>query len=78
MVKNKMNLDEDPDFAEAVELCFENGPEPLRSWSRTMKSVVNVFICATQIGFCCVYFVFASTSLKQVNSKYKSTTYLTF
>lgn len=55
-----------PDFAETVELCFEYGPPKLRNWSRVMKTLVNIFLCVTQLGFCCVYFVFISSNLKQV------------
>lgn len=39
------------------------------------RVLVSLFICVTQLGFCCVYVVFASTNLKQVNkSKAESTT----
>lgn len=55
-----------PDFAETVELCFENGPPRLQGLSKTMKRIVNVFLCVTQLGFCCVYFVFISENVKQV------------
>lgn len=65
-VKNKIGADEDPDFAETVELSFEHGAPRLRSWAPASKVIVNTFICLTQLGFCCVYFVFASSSLKQV------------
>ena len=30
------------------------------------RKVVNVFLCITQLGFCCVYFVFVSQNLKMV------------
>lgn len=66
-VKEKRGLTEDPDFAETVEMCFELGAPRLRSWSKAAKHIVNTFICVTQIGFCCVYFVFASTTLNQVS-----------
>ncbi|KAH8289774.1 hypothetical protein KR054_010777, partial [Drosophila jambulina] len=55
------------DYALTVERCFENGPSKLRSWSRTMGRLVDIFICVTQLGFCCIYFVFISTNLKQVS-----------
>ncbi|KAH8373593.1 hypothetical protein KR200_011400 [Drosophila serrata] len=58
------------DYAVTVERCFENGPSKLRSWSRTMGRLVNVFICVTQLGFCCIYFVFISTNLKQILKAY--------
>lgn len=57
---------DDPDFAETVELCFRNGPPSLRPWSRFTKFLVNCFICMTQLGFCCIYFVFMSDNFEQV------------
>lgn len=65
-MRNKTNMQTYPDFARTVELCFENGPPRLRQWSKTMRIIVNVFLCVTQLGFCCVYFVFVSTNLQQV------------
>ena len=38
----------------------------LKSYSKTAKKVINVFLCITQLGFCCVYFVFVAHSLKRV------------
>ncbi|EDV91935.1 GH24318 [Drosophila grimshawi] len=58
------------DYAATVEMCFENGPMKLRGWSRTMGRLVDVFICVTQLGFCCIYFVFISTNLKQILKAY--------
>lgn len=65
---NTQSKFDNPDFAETVELCFANGPSRIRSWSKFVKFVVNLLICVTQLGFCCVYFVFISSSLEQVNS----------
>lgn len=56
------------DYAATVEQCFENGPIKLRGWSRTMGHLVDIFICVTQLGFCCIYFVFISTNVKQVSA----------
>ncbi|XP_048515661.1 proton-coupled amino acid transporter 1 isoform X2 [Athalia rosae] len=53
-------------FASTVELCFATGPLSLRKFSSTMRLLVNLFLCTTQLGFCCVYFVFISTNVKQV------------
>ena len=55
-----------PDFAETVQLCFENGPPRLQGMAKSMKRTVNIFLCVTQLGFCCVYFVFISENVKQV------------
>ncbi|XP_032691428.1 proton-coupled amino acid transporter 1 isoform X2 [Odontomachus brunneus] len=53
-------------FAGTVEMCFATGPLGLRRYSSLMRKLVNVFLCVTQLGFCCVYFVFISTNMKQV------------
>ncbi|XP_046833399.1 proton-coupled amino acid transporter 2-like isoform X1 [Vespa crabro] len=53
-------------FAGTVELCFATGPLALRKYSVFMRKMVNLFLCVTQLGFCCVYFVFISTNMQQV------------
>ncbi|XP_030378759.1 proton-coupled amino acid transporter 1 [Scaptodrosophila lebanonensis] len=58
------------DYAATVEQCFEYGPVKLRNWSRTMGRLVDIFICVTQLGFCCIYFVFISTNLRQILRAY--------
>lgn len=60
------NIKRAPDFAETVELCFANGPKKIQRWSVVMRRVVNTFLCITQFGFCCVYFMFISSNVKQV------------
>lgn len=57
---------DNPDFAETVELCFANGPPRIRAWSKFIKLIVNVLICITQLGFCCIYIVFISESFEQL------------
>ncbi|CAL1680411.1 unnamed protein product [Lasius platythorax] len=53
-------------FAGTVEMCFATGPLGLRKYSILMRKLVNIFLCITQLGFCCVYIVFISTNMKQV------------
>ncbi|KAG4068669.1 hypothetical protein HA402_002360 [Bradysia odoriphaga] len=69
-MRDKFGYETDPDFALTVELAFASGPPMLQSWARSMKVIVNIFICVTQIGFCAIYFVFISSSLKQVFDYY--------
>ncbi|XP_014092331.1 proton-coupled amino acid transporter 1 isoform X2 [Bactrocera oleae] len=59
------------DYADTVEQCFANGPVKLRTWSKMMKTIVNIFICVTQLGFCCIYIVFISTNMKQIFDAYE-------
>ncbi|KAL1516846.1 hypothetical protein ABEB36_000692 [Hypothenemus hampei] len=76
LLKASQNLNEykklevSPDFARTVELCFENGPVRLQPMAKTMRRIVNLFLCITQLGFCCVYFVFISENIKQVLDYY--------
>eukprot|EP00094_Tigriopus_californicus_P011926 TCALIF_11521-PA protein Name:"Similar to Slc36a2 Proton-coupled amino acid transporter 2 (Mus musculus)" AED:0.15 eAED:0.15 QI:15/0.83/1/1/1/1/7/255/406 len=47
--------------------AFATSQSPkLRRFAKTAKSATNVFLCITQLGFCCVYFVFVSQNLKRV------------
>ncbi|KAJ9585742.1 hypothetical protein L9F63_002437, partial [Diploptera punctata] len=52
-----------PTFAETVELSFKTGPPSVRKWARTVRIAINTFLCITQMGFCCVYFVFISDNV---------------
>jgi proton-coupled amino acid transporter len=67
-MKAKSEVSVPPDFAETVELCFATGPPRMQKISKFMKTLVNIFLCVTQLGFCCVYFVFISENAKQVRS----------
>ncbi|XP_028176120.1 proton-coupled amino acid transporter 4 [Ostrinia furnacalis] len=51
-------------FSEVVEDAFTSGPVPLRPYAKKMKRVINVFLVITQLGFCCVYFLFVATNLQ--------------
>ncbi|XP_065160550.1 neutral amino acid uniporter 4 [Atheta coriaria] len=59
-----------PDFATTVELCFENGPPATQRLAKPMRKLVKLFLCVTQLGFCCVYFVFVSSNFKQLADYY--------
>lgn len=66
-MEEKFKLTTKPDYAETVELCFVSSNN--KRWQKIaphMKTVCNVFICITQLGFCCIYFLFVATNLKQV------------
>ncbi|XP_019866091.1 proton-coupled amino acid transporter 1 isoform X2 [Aethina tumida] len=67
---DKLQLTEAPDYAQTVQIVVDNGPQRYQGWGKTMKNVVNTFLCVTQLGFCCVYFVFISENIKQVFDYY--------
>lgn len=70
-VKTKFRMKSSPDYAETVELCFlSSDKETWRKLAPTMKTTCNIFICITQLGFCCVYLLFIGTSMNQVLEYY--------
>ncbi|XP_076877985.1 proton-coupled amino acid transporter 1 [Brachyhypopomus gauderio] len=60
-------------YGEAVEYGMEN-VSWLQRHSAWGSRVVNVFLIITQLGFCCVYFVFLSDNVKQVIEAANGTT----
>ncbi|XP_026679253.1 proton-coupled amino acid transporter 1-like [Diaphorina citri] len=53
-------------FSAVTEKAFETGPPALRPYSKHAKLVINVFLVITQLGFCCVYFLFVAANLQEV------------
>lgn len=53
-------------FSEVCETAFRTGPQNLRKYSQAVRIIINVFLCITQLGFCCVYFVFVAANLVEV------------
>ncbi|CAG9578710.1 unnamed protein product [Danaus chrysippus] len=51
-------------FAEVVEDAFAMGPIALRPYAKKFRTIVNIFLVITQLGFCCVYFLFVATNLQ--------------
>ena len=49
----------------AVEACKKRGGRWERN-SGKARFIINTFLCLTQLGFCCVYFVFVAQNLKLV------------
>lgn len=67
LMKERFDLDANPDYAETVELVFASSNNAqYRKLAKLMKGICNTFICITQLGFCCIYFLFIGTNLKQV------------
>lgn len=70
-MKEKHQLTIKPDYAETFELCFLTSKNP--RWQKlapTMKRACDIFICITQLGFCCVYLLFIGTSVEQIAEYY--------
>jgi len=62
-----------PDFADVVELSFLVNKSENAKWKKcaaVSKSICNIAICITQLGFCCVYLIFVSSSIKLVLEHY--------
>nr|CAD7596843.1 unnamed protein product [Timema genevievae] len=62
-----------PTFADTLELSFKTGPAKFQRFSQGIRMCVNTFLCITQMGFCCVYFVFIAENMKQVMDFYNVT-----
>ncbi|KAF5271070.1 hypothetical protein FQR65_LT00489 [Abscondita terminalis] len=69
-VKDNLSLPRNPDFAMTAEMSFAIGPARFRNLASYMRKSVNIFLCLTQVGFCCVYFVFISRNIKQIMDFY--------
>lgn len=52
-------------YEESAKACFEHGPEGCRKYATAVGYIINTFLVITQVGFCCVYFVFIPQNLKQ-------------
>ncbi|XP_046684040.1 proton-coupled amino acid transporter-like protein CG1139 isoform X2 [Homalodisca vitripennis] len=62
--RNKLNYY--PGFDDTVELCFDAGPPLFRTYAKHGRSAVNVFLVTAQLGFCCVYMVFVTSTTHQI------------
>lgn len=58
------------DFSEVCFTAFETGPPGLRKYSKTARTIINIFLVITQLGFCCVYFVFVAVNIQEVVAHY--------
>lgn len=57
-------------FSEVCHSAFETGPAGLRKYALLARQTINIFLCITQLGFCCVYFVFVAGNLQEVVAHY--------
>ncbi|EDV93974.1 GH23642 [Drosophila grimshawi] len=65
------------DFSEVAFCSVETGPLGLRRYSHLARRIVTTFLFITQIGFCCVYFLFVALNIKNVVDQYFKMDYLT-
>jgi len=62
-----------PAYAEVIELCFLVNKSENSQWKKcaaVAKKICNIAICVTQLGFCCVYLLFVSSSIKLILDHY--------
>lgn len=69
-MQRRTKSEKPPDYAETAQLCFQTGPPRLRRFAGFVKFVVDLLLCVTQLGFCCVYFVLISTNTQKVGEKF--------
>ncbi|XP_024084904.1 proton-coupled amino acid transporter 1 isoform X2 [Cimex lectularius] len=65
-------------FADVVQQAFITGPPTFQPLSSFIRIVLNIFLVITQLGFCCVYFVFVARNLQQVANLYMPETSVTW
>ncbi|GFS96313.1 hypothetical protein NPIL_248052 [Nephila pilipes] len=54
------------DYSSTAEQAFRLGPARVQRFASFARFCVNTMLMLTQFGFCCVYFLFVSTSLFEV------------
>eukprot|EP00088_Acartia_fossae_P071648 TRINITY_DN9890_c0_g1_i13.p1 TRINITY_DN9890_c0_g1~~TRINITY_DN9890_c0_g1_i13.p1 ORF type:complete len:474 (-),score=52.14 TRINITY_DN9890_c0_g1_i13:363-1784(-) len=58
-------------YSDVAETCFAtSSSDRMKRLAPLARKTINLFLCITQLGFCCVYFVFVSQNLKQVFDHY--------
>ncbi|KAM7354296.1 proton-coupled amino acid transporter-like protein acs isoform 2-T2 [Cochliomyia hominivorax] len=57
-------------FSDVGYWCFETGPSSLRRYGSLARRVITTFLFVTQMGFCCVYFLFVALNIKEVIDHY--------
>lgn len=57
-------------FSEVVAASFQTGPPGVQRYANLARNLINTFLVITQLGFCCVYFVFVAVNLQEVVAHY--------
>ena len=69
VMKNRKSMD----YGEVAEMTLHMyGSVRMRQNSTKARTVVNTFVIIAQFGFCCTYFIFISSNLKQFIAAYGS------
>ncbi|XP_063702405.1 proton-coupled amino acid transporter-like protein CG1139 isoform X2 [Culicoides brevitarsis] len=58
------------DFSEVCYTSFKTGPPGVQRYANTARNLINLFLVITQLGFCCVYFVFVAVNVQEVVAHY--------
>jgi len=54
-------------YSDVAETSFATSENPrIRRAAANARRAIDIFLCITQLGFCCVYFVFISQNLEQI------------
>ncbi|CAG2170115.1 unnamed protein product [Oppiella nova] len=61
------------DYEQVAELTVAHGPPTLRSWAKTARFITSLFIVASQLGACAVYYLFIAENLKAFDKDSLST-----
>ncbi|CAM6031414.1 unnamed protein product, partial [Sphagnum compactum] len=57
-------------FPEVVYTCFKTGPPGIQRYANLARNLINMFLVITQLGFCCVYFLFVAVNVQEVVAHY--------
>lgn len=53
-------------FSEVCYTSFKTGPPGVQRYANLARNLINLFLVITQLGFCCVYFLFVAVNVQEV------------
>ncbi|CAH0578366.1 unnamed protein product [Chrysodeixis includens] len=57
-------------YPQSMSAALEAGPPPLRRFSASLATTVDIFLVVYQLGICCVYIVFIADNIKKIVDPY--------